>query len=112
MNIGCIQERGIKMEFLSREQIINELQQSFQSYIDKYDIDNIGIFEEEGQDDRYYIGFTVNKNGKTYHIHSSYSKNGKGGLRPVQNEWTVETDDPQKEDLKGYHDLESVFRNI
>ena len=100
------------MEFLSREQIINELQQSFQNYITQYNIDDIGIFEEEGQNNRYYIGYTVNKGGKTYHIHSPYLKNSQGELSPVENQWTVETDHPQTEDLKGYHDLESVFREI
>lgn len=100
------------MEYLSREQILNELQQSFQTYIDQYNIDNIGIFEEEGQDDRYYIGYTISKGGKTYHIHSPYTKNSQGELSPIQNEWTVESDEPQKEDLRGYDNLESVFRDI
>jgi ABC-type amino acid transport substrate-binding protein len=100
------------MEFLTREQIIHELQESFHGMMNQYPIDNIGIFEEEGQDDRYYMGYTVKKRGKTYHIHSPYLKNGSGGLTPVQNEWTVESDEPQKEDLKGIHDLESVFREI
>jgi hypothetical protein len=100
------------MEYLSREQIINELQDSFQPYIQKFDIDDIGVFEEQGQDDRYYLGYTVKKAGKTYHIHLPYTKNNDGGLSPVKAEWTVETDDPQEDDHKGYSDLESVFREI
>lgn len=44
------------MEFLPREQIINTLQEPLQSYIDKYGIDDIGIFEEEGQGNQYYLG--------------------------------------------------------
>ena len=43
------------VNYLSREQIMNELQQSFELYLNKYGIENIGIFEEEGQDDRYYL---------------------------------------------------------
>ncbi|MCQ6276234.1 DUF5634 family protein [Bacillus sp. V3B] len=100
------------MKYLSREQIINELQQSLQDYIEQYDIDSIGIFEEQGQDHQYYMGYTVNKGGKTYHIHTPYTKNNQGGLSPVQNEWTVESDEPRKEDLRGYESLESVFRDI
>lgn len=100
------------MEFLSREQIINELQQSFELYIDHFDIEDISIFEEEGQDERYYIGYTVNKDGKTYHIHTPYIKDNNGGLASVSKEWTVESDDPKKDDVTGYNDLESVFREI
>lgn len=100
------------MEFLPREQIINELQQSFQHYIDTFGIEDIGIFEEEGQADQYYMGYTIRKEGETFHIHIPYIKNEHGGLAPIDNEWTVETDDPKKDDLKGYNDLESVFRDI
>jgi hypothetical protein len=100
------------MEYLSRGQIIHELQQSFQTYINQYNLDDIGVFEEEGQDDLYYLGYTVKKGGKTYHIHSPYTKNSHGGLSPAENEWTIESDEPQKEDLTGYHNLESVFRDI
>jgi hypothetical protein len=89
------------MEFLSREQIINDLQQSFQPYIEKFGIEDIGIFEEEGQDDRYYIGYTAKKEGKTYHIHTPFIKNNDGGLAPIKNEWTVESDEPQEKDLRG-----------
>ena len=100
------------MEFIAREQVIKELQQSFQNYIDKYGIEDIGIFEEEGQDDHYYLGFTVSKEGRTYHVHTPYIKNNNGGLAPLKQEWTVESDDPREVDLKGYDDLESVFREI
>ena len=100
------------MEFLSREQIINDLQQSFQPYIEKFGIEGIGIFEEEGQDDRYYLGYTARKEGKTYHIHTPFIKNNNGDLTPIKNEWTVETDEPQEDDLRGYSDVESAFRQI
>ena len=100
------------MEFLSRQQIINELQQSFQRYLEEFDLDGIGIFEEEGQEDRYYLGYTAEKEGKTYHIHIPYIKNSSGGLAPIKNEWTVESDDPQADDRRGYNDLESVFSEM
>jgi hypothetical protein len=100
------------MDFLPREQIINALQEPLQSYISKYGIDDIGIFEEEGQDNQYYMGYTVKKEGKTYHIHSPYTKNDNGGLAPIKNEWTVETDEPQKDDRRGFNDLDQAFRVI
>lgn len=49
------------MEFLPREQVIRELQEPFHLYIDKYGIDDIGVFEEEGQDHHCYMGYTVKK---------------------------------------------------
>ncbi|GLB59902.1 hypothetical protein NCCP133_20340 [Cytobacillus sp. NCCP-133] len=86
------------MEFLPREQIINLLQEPFQLYIDKYGIDDIGIFEEEGQNNQYYLGYTVKKAGKTYHIHSPFIKDDHGGLASAENEWILESDEPKGED--------------
>ncbi|MEH7380231.1 DUF5634 family protein [Bacillus sp. JJ1533] len=100
------------MDYLSREQIINELQQSFQPYLNKYGIDDIGIFEEEGQGDRYYLGYTTRKDGKTHHIHLPYKKNNDGGLAPIDSKWTVESDNPLETDLKEFEDLDHVFREI
>ncbi|WP_243296343.1 DUF5634 family protein [Bacillus litorisediminis] len=100
------------MEFLPREQIIQNLQQSFQTYIYQYGIDDIGIFEEEGQDDRYYLGYTVRKDGKIYHIHTPYQKNNNGELASLHQNWTIETDDPQQEDVKEFPNIESVFREL
>lgn len=99
------------MESLSREQIINELQGNFQSYIDKYGIDDIGIFEEEGQDDIYYIGYTIKKSGETYHLHSTFRKNN-NELTPINHLWSIESDDPQGEDLTGFEDIESALHQI
>ncbi|WP_338451080.1 DUF5634 family protein [Niallia oryzisoli] len=100
------------MEYLTREQIINDLQQSFQPYIDKFDIEDIGIFEEEGQDDQYFIGYTARKEGKTYHIHTPFKKNNHGELTPIKNEWTIESDEPEREDIRGFKDVESALREI
>ncbi|MEK5442318.1 MULTISPECIES: DUF5634 family protein [unclassified Fredinandcohnia] len=100
------------MDYLSREKIINELQQSFQPYLDKYEIENIGIFEEEGQDNRYYLGYTTRKAGKTYHVHLPFQKNNEGELAPVDNKWTVESDNPQESDLKEFNNLDHVFSEL
>lgn len=112
LSIGIIGRSNIDMDFLPREQIINNLQQPFQSFIDKYGIDDIGIFEEHGEGDRYYLGYTVNKDGKTYHIHSPYLKNDQGELALEKDQWTLEPDDPKLNDQSGYDDLESVLREI
>lgn len=107
-----IQKEDLRVEFLSREEILNDLQQLLPTYLDKYNLDDIGIYEEQGQGDVYYIGYTVKKDGKTYHIHTPYHQNEHGELTSHQQSWTAEPDEPNKEDLKGYHDLDSVFRDI
>jgi len=100
------------VDYLSREQIMNELQESFQPYLNKYGIEAIGLFEEEGQDDRYYLGYTTRKDGKIHHIHLPFQKNGDGGLAAIDRKWTVESDNPQEKDLKDFEDLDHVFREI
>lgn len=55
---------------------------------------------------------TVKKDGKTFHIHIPYIKNNNGELAPINKEWTVESDDPKRDDVRGYKDLESIFREI
>ena len=105
-------EGRILVNYQSREQIMNVLQQSFQPYLNKYGIEDIGIFEEEGPDDRYYLGYTTRKDGKTHHIHLPFQKNSDGGLAAIDRKWTVESDNPQEKDLKDFEDLDHVFREI
>ncbi|MFS0823196.1 DUF5634 family protein [Bacillus sp. 1P02SD] len=100
------------MDYLSREQIMNELQQSFRPYLNKYGIEDIGIFEEEGQGDRYFLGYTTQKDGKIYHIHLPFQKMNDDRLAPIDSKWTVESDNPQEKDLKEFKDLDHVFREI
>jgi Family of unknown function (DUF5634) len=100
------------LEFLTREEILNDLQQSMPTFMNQYNLDDIGLYEEQGQGDVYYMGYTVKKNGKTYHIHTPYHKNESGQLASQQTSWTAEPDEPNKEDLKGYDSLESVFQDI
>ncbi|WP_338472482.1 DUF5634 family protein [Niallia sp. XMNu-256] len=100
------------MDYQSREQIVNGLQQSFEPYLNKYGLERIGIFEEEGQDECYYIGYTTQKDGKTYHVHLPFHKDNNGGLIPIDQKWTVESDNPQEKDLKEFEDLDHVFREI
>jgi len=102
----------MKMKFLTREEVMNDLQKSFHFLMDKYNLDDIGIYEEQGPHDQYYMGYTINKNGATYMIHSTYKKNQNGLLAPANHEWTVETDEVNTDDLKGYKSLEDVFQQF
>ncbi|MFB4162230.1 DUF5634 family protein [Alteribacillus sp. JSM 102045] len=100
------------MEFIPRDQLINELQDSFQPLMEKYNIDNIGVFEEEGQDNTYYVGYTVRKDGKVYMVHLPYTKNVDGHLARAPGGWMVETDEPSNLDVAGYDDLDEVFQRF
>ncbi|MGG0719618.1 DUF5634 family protein [Robertmurraya massiliosenegalensis] len=100
------------MEYLTRSRVMEDLQEPFQQYLERFELDEIGVYEEDGQDDIYHMGYTVTKNGKTYHIHTSFRKNDKDGLSPLNNLWTLEPDDPSFGDRTGYRDVESVFREI
>ncbi|WP_075980600.1 DUF5634 family protein [Bacillus massilinigeriensis] len=100
------------MGFSSREQIINKLKEQLEAYIQKYDLDDIGIFEEQGKDEEYFVGYTIKKNGKTYHLHTPYKKSDDNELVPTNKEWIIETDDPQGEDLRGYHDIENALSEL
>ncbi|EDL64833.1 hypothetical protein BSG1_13626 [Bacillus sp. SG-1] len=100
------------MAFLSREQLINELQTSFPSLMEEYGLEEIGVFEEEGQKDQYYLGYTVKKDGKAYMIHLPYKKDHDGGLEPSSQQWTIESDDPDAADHTGFDSMESALRGI
>ncbi|SDJ97006.1 DUF5634 family protein [Sediminibacillus albus] len=100
------------MENVSIDQIMNDLQESFRPLMDKYDIDDIGTFEEEGQDQHYYVGYTVRKDGRVYMVHMPFTKNADGQLSLARQEWTVETDDPTDEDLGGFPTIDAVFEHL
>ncbi|MGG1814380.1 DUF5634 family protein [Cytobacillus firmus] len=72
----------------------------------------MGIFEEEGQDQYYYLGYTVKKAGKTYHVHSPFVKDGNGGLTPAGNEWTIELDEPDRADSRGFTSIEQALQEL
>jgi hypothetical protein len=39
-------------------------------------------------------------------------KNETGELTPINSEWTVESDDPRRQDLHRFDNVESVFEDI
>ncbi|TYS14469.1 hypothetical protein FZC78_18445 [Rossellomorea vietnamensis] len=100
------------MAFISREQLINELQTAFPSLLEEYGLENIGIFEEEGQKDQYYLGYTVKKDGNAYMIHLPYKKDHDGGLEPASDQWTIESDAPESADTTGFDSMEAALREI
>ncbi|MCM3585458.1 DUF5634 family protein [Mesobacillus maritimus] len=100
------------MDFSPREEVLSELQQSFTSYIEKYNLDDIGLFEEQGENQQYHVGYTVKKNGKTYHIHTPYQLNEHGELAALNHEWVAEPDDPNKKDAHSYQDVDSILRTL
>ncbi|MGF2614865.1 hypothetical protein FZC84_08445 [Rossellomorea vietnamensis] len=100
------------MAFISREQLINELQTAFPSLLEEYGLEDIGIFEEEGQKDQYYLGYTMKKDGKAYMIHLPYKKDHDGGLEPSSEQWTIESDDPESVDTSEFNSIEAALKMI
>jgi hypothetical protein len=78
--------------------------------LDKYDLDDIGIYEEEGQDPHYYMGYTIRKDGLVYMVNRPYVKNENNELAVEKEEWTIQTDEGNE--VKGIHSIEEVFQKI
>ncbi len=98
------------MEFYARETILNEMNQSLPNMLSKYDLEDIGIFEEEGEGNSYYLGYTVRKNGDVNMIHQKFRKNAAGHLAPAERQvWVIESDDG---DFRIYKSLDDVFQYL
>ena len=100
------------MEYTNRDEVIKNLQQAFQPLISKYDIEDIGVFEEQGEKNQYHLGYTIRRDGKTYMVHTPYLKNEIGQLSASNSEWTVETDEPNSKDVNGYKELDDALRSL
>ncbi|MCT8138111.1 DUF5634 family protein [Anaerobacillus sp. CMMVII] len=97
------------MEPIHREAILNEMNQSLPKLLEKYDLEDVGIFQEEGEGNRYYLGYTVRKNGEVYMIHQAFRKNESGNLASDEQNWVIESDDG---DSRGYESLDAVFSHL
>lgn len=97
------------MQFLKREERMNEMLHSLEPLLEQYQLDEIGIYEEEGVNDLYYMGYTVKKGEHVYMIHQPYVKNEKEELALQEPQWTIQSE--QKES-KGYSSLEDVLTQI
>ena len=50
--------------------------------------------------------------GKPIIFTCHFKKDRDGGLAPIDNKWTVESDNPMEKDLTEFVDLDDVFREI
>ncbi|MFC0274033.1 DUF5634 family protein [Metabacillus herbersteinensis] len=97
------------MEFLSREEVVRDLTDSMQSIMVQYDVEDIGVYEEEGEGNQYYMGYTIRKNGKVYMINTPYVKNEDHELAQQNQIWTIQEGTGES---KGYQSLSDVFKKI
>ncbi|MCD8508641.1 MAG: DUF5634 family protein [Bacillus sp. (in: Bacteria)] len=80
------------MEHLSRDTILTGMTDTFEGKMEQYDLDEIGIFEEQGEGDLYYIGYRVKKGDNVYMIHQAYHKSEDGLVIPGQDHWVIESE--------------------
>ena len=100
------------MDFLSREAILHEMNDSLEHMLQKYNLEDIGIFEEEGGGDRYYLGYTVRKNGEVYMVHMPFVKNEEGQLARLEEGWVIESDEGDGSEARGYENLDDAFNYL
>ncbi|MDL4840707.1 DUF5634 family protein [Aquibacillus rhizosphaerae] len=100
------------MQYKAREELITNLQETFQSLMETYDLDEIGMFEEEGPENQYFIGYTIKKDDKAYMIHQQFNKNDSDKLALIEEKWAIETDEPQQLDKHNFMSLDEAFNKI
>ena len=100
------------MIYLQREVIVNDLMHSFKPLMENHQLEDIAVFEEEGEGDTYYMGYSVRKNDSVYMIHRPFKKNEKDELTPVSNEWIIESDAGDNIEARGFENLDEVFEQI
>jgi hypothetical protein len=93
------------MDVQSRNTIINSLEGDFNTLMEQYNLDRIGVYEEEGKDNLYYMGYTVVKDGKTYMLSTPYSKDNNGQLSSKNAPWTLQAEDGEKAGYQTIHDI-------
>jgi len=97
------------VDYISVETILNDFKESLPVLIKQYNLAEAAVFEEEGDENTYYIGYTVKKSGNTYHIHMPFEKNDEDHLTLVKPEWTIQAEEAE---YKGYESLDDVFEKI
>jgi hypothetical protein len=98
------------MDFSPREEIMNQFVYSIENLLNTFDLDDIGIYEEEGEGKHYYMGYTIRKDGKVYMINQPYIKDEQKNLAVQHNEWTIQTE--KGKEIKGFSNLETAFQHI
>jgi hypothetical protein len=97
------------LDYQSRETIMDDMNHGLAQLMNRYQLDDIGIYEEEGAGKNYYLGYTVRKDGKVFMINIPYEKNEEGELAAQDQEWTIQAETGEK---KGYRSLNEVFEEI
>lgn len=97
------------MDFVNRETIITNMTEEFKPLMERYNIDDIGVYEEEGPHNQYYIGYTVKKDGHVFMINMPYKKNNEDMLAIDKQEWTIQS---EGNEFKGFHSLDDVFEKV
>ncbi len=49
------------MEYVKRETAISELTHHMDDILNKYNLQGVSVYEEEGEGNHYYLGYTVKK---------------------------------------------------
>ncbi|GIN84542.1 hypothetical protein J6TS2_09280 [Heyndrickxia sporothermodurans] len=97
------------MDYINRETLLDQMNAQLKDMMERYQLEDIGIYEEEGMGKDYYIGYTIRKNGKIYMLSMPYEKNGLGKLSLKNKEWTIQGEEGE---AKVFHSLEDVFLKI
>ncbi|WP_077623294.1 DUF5634 family protein [Sediminibacillus massiliensis] len=100
------------MDEISLDQIADDLRDSFRPLAEKYNLDDIGLFEEEGQDNAYHIGYAIKKDGRVFMVYLPFIQGEEGYLTLAKQEWTVQTENPTDDDLKGFANIEDVLQKL
>lgn len=45
-------------------------------------------------------------------MHSPFIKDDNGGLSPAKNEWTIESDEPDRIDRRGFNNIEQALQEL
>ncbi|WP_377915389.1 DUF5634 family protein [Bacillus songklensis] len=97
------------MEFSKREELMAAMTQSLEPMLNEHNLDEIEVYEEEGANELYYMGYTIKKGENVYMIHQPYVKNETGKLALKEHGWTIQS---KQGETKGYQSLEEVFNQI
>ncbi|RBW71031.1 DUF5634 family protein [Bacillus taeanensis] len=97
------------MDFLSREEVISGMNHSLEPMLERYKLDEVGIYEEEGEGETYYMGYTIKKDNKVFMVHLPYEKNQQGELAVKDSNWTIQI---EGNEMKNCKTLDQVFNQI
>ncbi|MBM7646628.1 hypothetical protein JOD45_002860 [Scopulibacillus daqui] len=98
------------MEYVTRETILKHMSRDLENVMNRYDVDDVGIYEEQGEGDHYYIGYTVRKDGKVYMINMPFVKDDENKLAVAEQSWTIQGENGNEQ--KGFKTLDEVFDAI